>query len=376
VEWNIVFLGCQGAPASHCTDQGGGPYSTVASTPIIAEKPYINIDTAGKFYLRIPPVETNKVGPTTNFANGLQVDFADVYVATDKDSAATINGKLSSGLHVVLSPGIYNLTDSISITRGNTVLLGIGFPTLVASSGKPAVVVGNVDGVRVGGILFEAGRTATTSLIQWGNPGYAGSAANPGVFYDAFARCGGTNDQNEYQVQVDTMALINSGNVILDNTWFWRADHGIGGSVADSDNPNNHGIVVNGDNVHAYGLASEHQLQDLTQWNGNNGQTYFYQSELPYDVTQANYGDKNYVGFRVGSSVTSHKGWGVAVYCFFRDNVVNVTNAIVTPSSGSTFVNSLTVFLNGKGEIQHVINNQGNPVNTPAQLAYVCNEGK
>jgi hypothetical protein len=33
-------------------------------------------------------------------------------------------------------------------------------------------------------------------------------------------------------------------------------------------------------------------LEDLTVWGGEGGQTYFYQSELPYDADQANFGDK------------------------------------------------------------------------------------
>lgn len=59
----------------------------------------------------------------------------------------------------------------------------------------------------------------------------------------------------------------------------------------------------------AYGLAVEHTLGDLTQWSGEAGETYFYQSELPYDVTQQNFGAPGYVGYRVNSTVTSHKAW-------------------------------------------------------------------
>ena len=36
---------------------------------------------------------------------------------------------------------------------------------------------------------------------------------------------------------------------------------------------------------------------DLTDWRGESGSTFFYQSELPYDVTQAEYGDKGYTGY-------------------------------------------------------------------------------
>jgi len=67
------------------------------------------------------------------------------------------------------------------------------------------------------------------------------------------------------------MVTINSGNVVIDNTWLWRADHDITGDVVNSNNPVSHGITVNGDNVIAYGLAVEHVLEDQVVWNGNNG---------------------------------------------------------------------------------------------------------
>jgi len=321
--------------------------------------------------LVIPRLETNKQGPTSNFNNADTVDFANVFVARETDSAATINAKLSSGLHVILCPGNYNLQDSIRITRANTVVLGIGFPTLIAANGQPAILVSNVDGVRVGGILLQAGQPKTSSLLQWGTGGYAGSASNPGFLYDTFARVGGTNNPAQYQVQADIMVLIQSGYVVLDNAWLWRADHDISGLVYNSNNPCLHGLVVNGDNVKAYGLAVEHQLQDLVVWNGNNGQTHFFQAELPYDVTQANFGTPGYVGYRVGNNVTSHSAYGAGVYCFFRDNYVTTTNGIVAPGS-ALFHNSLTVFLSGMGQITHTINGQGSTVTKSGDQAYVC----
>jgi len=72
------------------------------------------------------------------------------------------------------------------------------------------------------------------------------------------------------------MMHIVKGNVVIDNVWLWRADHDEVGIVANSDNPCKNGIVVDGDDVSAYGLFSEHCLEDLTVWNGNNGLVYFY----------------------------------------------------------------------------------------------------
>jgi len=372
--WNMVFVGCAGAPGTHCSHTGGGPYTTVANTPVIAEKPYITIDAAGKYYLQVPKVEMNKNGPTTNYGNVDTFDFANVYVATEADSAATITSRLSSGLHVVLSPGNYKLDDSINVTKANTYILGIGFPTLIANNGHPAIIVSNVDGVRVAGVLLQAGEAKTSALLQWGSGTYAGSSSNPGFLYDVFARVGGTNDPSQFQVQADVMVEINSGNVVYDNSWLWRADHGVSGSVYNGDNPNLHGLVVNGANVTTYALAVEHQLNDLVQWNGENGKVYYYQSELPYDVTEANYGQPGYVGFRVASSVQNHQNWGAGVYSYYRDNAVTTTNAIMTgTSSGIHFVNSFTCFLNGLGQITHVIDNQGAAVNTSGQQTYVCN---
>jgi len=64
--WNMVFSGCTNAPATHCADHGGKPYTNVAASPIIAEKPYIS-ENNGRWTLNIPRVEHNKVGPTNNF---------------------------------------------------------------------------------------------------------------------------------------------------------------------------------------------------------------------------------------------------------------------------------------------------------------------
>jgi len=33
------------------------------------------------------------------------------------------------------------------------------------------------------------------------------------------------------------MVIINSGNVVLDNAWLWRADHGVGGEIYSENNP-------------------------------------------------------------------------------------------------------------------------------------------
>jgi len=88
---------------------------------------------------------------------------------------------------------------------------------------------------------------------------------------DVFARVGGPNDQYKNGVSTGSMVIVNSGWTIIDNVWLWRADHDITGSVVKSNNPVDNGMIINGDNVIAYGLAAEHTLGNLVEWNGENG---------------------------------------------------------------------------------------------------------
>lgn len=122
-----------------------------------------------------PRVELDKVGPTPGYDNADEIDFSDVYVASENDSAATINAKLDQGLHLVLQPGQYHLEHSIRVKNPNTLVFGMGMATLISSSGKPCMIIDNVDGVRVSGILFQAGSINSGTLIMWGSGGFAGN---------------------------------------------------------------------------------------------------------------------------------------------------------------------------------------------------------
>jgi len=370
---NMVFVGTEGAPSSHCGDSdNSAPITTVDSTPVIAEKPFVTIDGTGKYFLNIPAMTVNRRGVDFTDSAATVVDFENVYVAnSESDSSETINAELSKGLHVVLSPGIYNLTAPLFLNTEGQVLLGLGLATLVAMNPVAAVKVGNVDGVRIAAVLLEAGDYPTEALLEWGDGTYAGNAANPGFLHDIFARVGGP--LVPVSPQAKRMVRINSGNVIGDNLWLWRADHTASGTVYNSSNPCDVGLVVNGDDVTMYALAVEHTLQDLTQWNGNRGSTFFYQSELPYDVPET-YGTSGYAGYRVGSSVEEHRAYGVGVYHYFRDHPVVVESAISAPAHLlESFTAPLSMLLNGQGTIQHIINSEGDATSkSTTQAAWYC----
>jgi hypothetical protein len=361
--WNMVFVGSIGAPDSHCGDASGASnaFTTVAQTPVIAEKPFVSISTAGKYSLNIPKVRASAEG--VDFTTGDQVDFRYVYV-TDaaRDTAKSINAKLGKGLHAVISAGIYNLDAPLELNTPGQVLLGLGLPSLIATAGQPAIKVGDIDGVRVAGILLEAGTKVSDALLEWGSGSYVGNAANPGFLYDVFARVGGrTNCTNgPLDAKANRLIRINSGHVIGDDLWLWRADHTGSGlqNVHNGACPSQVGLEVNGDDVTMYGLAVEHNLQDQVQWNGDRGSTYFFQSEMPYDANQT-FGD-NYVGYRVADNVNQHAGYGLGVYHVFFDHPVVMQTGIAAPKHlESNFVAPFSVFVNGQGTLKHIINNLG-----------------
>lgn len=346
--WNTVFVGVEGAP----TDSSA--YTQVSEAPVIAEKPFISIDSgSGKYSLNVPAIKNDRVG--TDYSTGTQIDFEMVYVASaDKDTSATINAALANGLHVVLSAGIYNLDSALEIVHPNQVLLGIGIPTLVTTKGDACVKVRDVSGVRVAGMLLQAGSVKSETLLQWGT---RASRASIGVLSDVYARVGGPADAS--QAQSTLMLEINMDKVILDNTWLWRADHTANGETYNGDLPCQVGAIINGDDFTAYGFKVEHCLTDQVQWNGDRGRTYMFQSELPYDVT-GEYGTNGYCGYRVADNVQQHLGYGIGVYHFFRDHVVTCKSGICVPSHVEQgFQNAITVYLNGKGTIENVINSQG-----------------
>lgn len=232
----------------------------------------------GKYNLIVPVAKKNSAGVDFNTppTAAETVSFDNVYVTKPTDGAKEINAKLNAGLNVVVTPGIYYLTAPLVLSKPNQVLLGLGLATLVSAAGTPVITVADVDGIRVAGFLMQAGPPGpggkvAPALLQWGASGsYAGSAANPGVISDVFARVGGPDGDAANPVAVTTMVQIQSGYVVFDNTWLWRADHGVG-PIDYTHNAVDHGLVVSGDNVHGYGMAVEHTLKDLTVWSGDAG---------------------------------------------------------------------------------------------------------
>ncbi|MDR6551133.1 discoidin domain-containing protein [Paenibacillus qinlingensis] len=364
--WNMVFVGDKNTPTGNFPDP---PYTVVENTPVIREKPYLYINNANEYQVFVPSLTQNTQGaswangPTPGDSIGMDQFYivrADVPATT---SAANINAALADGKNLLFTPGIYHINDTIRITRANTVVLGIGMPTLIPMTDKPAMTIADVDGVKVAGLLYEAGPNATSSLLEVGPAGSSTDhSANPTSLHDLFFRTGGAVvGENKAQM------TINSDDIIGDHFWMWRADHGAGAGW--TENVSTNGLIVNGDDVTLYGLFNEHHNEYQTLWNGNGGRVYFYQSEIPYDVpNQAAWmdGSKNgYASYKVADTVTTHEAWGLGVYSYFRDAAVKLDNAIEVPDApGVKIHHATTIWLNGTAgsEITHIINGIGGRV--------------
>ncbi|HEX6552354.1 MAG TPA: adenylyl cyclase [Ktedonobacteraceae bacterium] len=365
--WNQVFSGVVGAPAQCFPAQKscGGPYTTLATSPVTREAPYLYVDSAGHYNVFVPAVQHNSVGTTWagGATPGSSIPISKFFIARPTDSAAKINDALGSGMDLILTPGIYNLNQSINVTSPDTVVLGLGFPTLIPENGIVSMSVASAKGVLISGIIFDAGVTNSPALLQVGN-GHGGSdASDPTALHDVFFRIGGAK-----QGRATNSLVVNSDNVILDDIWAWRADHGK--DVGWNDNTADTGVIVNGDNVTAYGLFVEHYQKYDVIWNGNGGTDIFFQNEMPYDPpSQAAWmeapGVDGWAAFKVANSVTSFSGYGMGSYTFFNQGVdIFAAHAFEVPSTlpAGSLHDLLTIFLDashGKGGILHVVNDTG-----------------
>ncbi|MFG2752912.1 discoidin domain-containing protein [Streptomyces xanthophaeus] len=357
--WNQVFSGTQGAPAQSYPNP---PYTTLDTTPVSREKPFLYLDGAD-YKVFVPAKRTNARG--TSWGNGApqgsSIPLSQFYVVKPGASAATINAALTQGLHLLFTPGVYHVDRTIQVNRPDTVVLGLGLATIVPDNGVTAMKVADVDGVKLAGFLIDAGTVNSPTLLEVGPSGAATDhAANPTSVQDVFVRVGGAGAG-----KATLGMVINNHDTIVDHTWIWRADHGDG--VGWETNRSDYGFRVNGDDVLATGLFVEHFNKYDVEWNGERGRTIFFQNEKAYDApNQAaiqNGATKGYAAYKVADSVNTHEGWGLGSYCYYNvDPTIRQEHGFQAPvKPGVKFHDLLVVSLGGNGQYEHVINGIGAP---------------
>ena len=367
--WNQVFSGVNGAPAQCFPGTTScGPYTTLPTSPVTRDAPYLYVDGNGNYNVFVPSAQHDSSGeswaggPTA----GSSIPISDFFIAKPGDSVQAINNALSRGLNLIFTPGVYQVDQTIKVKRADTVVLGLGFPTLVPTNGVTTMTVADVPGVKLEGLLFDAGTVNSPTLLEVGSKNSHKSDPNdPTSLQDVFFRIGGATPG-----KATTSLVVNSDNVLLDDIWAWRADHGNG--VGWTANTADTGVIVNGDNVTAYGLFVEHYQKYEVIWNGQNGRVVFFQNEMPYDPpSQAAWmeapGVDGWAALKVADGVKSFHGYGMGSYSFFNQGIdIFAAHAFEVPDTlpPGSLNDLLTIFLDavhGKGGILNVVNDTGGP---------------
>jgi hypothetical protein len=369
--WNQVFAGVQGAPAQSFPSP---QYTTLDTTPVSKERPYLYVDGSGNYRVFVPDVARNASGTTWQNGStpGHSIPLSDFFVAKPSDSVQTINSQLARGKNLLLTPGVYDIDRSIEVKKPDTVVLGQGIATLTAVGGAVPLRVADVKGVDIAGIMIDAGTVNSPVLLQVGTShgdnghGKHDTATDPTVLNDVFFRVGGPH------VGKATVTLeVNQDDVILDDIWAWRADHGVAGSVGWDINTGDTGLVVNGDDVTALGLFVEHYQKYNVIWNGEGGQTIFFQNELPYDApNQAAWqhdGILGWAAYKVADNVKTHEVWGAGSYIFTNvDPTIHAAHGFEVPVTPGVRLHDLLTVNLSAGTIDHVVNDTGDPVSNAA----------
>jgi hypothetical protein len=370
--WNQVFLGDNGAPATSF-GPGTNQYTTVPTTPVSQSEPFLYTDARGNYSVFVPAVEHDSVGPSyavTASEAGRSIPIQRFFIANPRTPVWVINAALAAGQNLILSPGVYELHAPIVVSRPGTVVMGLGFATLIPQDGNVAMETAEAPGIKLSGMIFDAGPRRSPALLVVGGRHVGwwwahGETApdDPNLVQDVFFRIGGAEPG-----QAKNALIVNTDHTILDDVWAWRADHGAG--VGWTSNRADTGVIVNGNDVDAYGLFVEHFQKFEVIWNGQRGEDVFFQNEMPYDppsqsAWMSSPTTDGYAAFLLTPRVRSFQGYGMGSYSFFNQGIpIFATQAFQSQPDepGDQFHDLLTIFLDavhGSGGIQSVINGVG-----------------
>jgi hypothetical protein len=366
--WNQVFSGDVGAPAQGFGGTTGTQYTTLPTSPVTEEEPFLYTDSQGNYHVFVPAVQHNSSGPSwaSGTEAGRSIPISTFFVASPSTPTPAINAALARGRNLILTPGVYDIDQPIVVSRPNTVVMGLGFATLVPQHGNAAMIVAANTGVKLSGLIVDAGPVNSPVLLSVGVPGLgAGTAADPDTIQDVFFRIGGAETT---PVSATVSLLDNADNSIIDDVWAWRADHG--NDVGWTENKGDTGLVVTGNDVTAYGLAVEHYQKNEVIWSGQGGTDVFFQNELPYDPpTQSDWmkspSQDGYPAFLVTPNVRTFQGYGMGSYVVFIDTTATLydAEAFESPDTPSVqFHNIFGVWIAGSGGDNSIINGVGGPV--------------
>lgn len=367
--YNMVWQGCVNAP------QADKINSPVTATPIIREKPFLFIDDDGEYKVFVPAWQKDRIGvswSSTSMGKGeIQDLLTEWYVTREGDTDAEINKALKAGKNIFFTPGHYALNAPIQVNRKNAILLGAGIASVTLEPTEKnhwgCIYADDRDGIIIAGLLMDS-FNSTTYQVRVGNEGAdADHTVNPILLSDITCRVGGVQSKN---IQIQASLQINSNNVVGDQFWLWRADHGTqrGGNLRWIRDRCKNGLLVTGNDVTLYALFVEHYQEYEVLWLGERGRTYFLQNEPPYDAPdQAAWSSQGgrvdgYAAFKVANTVKEHHSIGMGSYAVFTgtDGHVNMKNAFEIPDNPNVTLEKMcTTRFAGPGNIQNVVDGMG-----------------
>jgi hypothetical protein len=370
----FVFSGVEGAPKGDfgpaTAHSRSGDRVVLDATPLTREAPFMFVTDDG-FAVFVPTAvnQARGVNWSVGADTGETLPIDEFHIARPTETAAQMNAQLRRGKHLILTPGRYLLDEPLRIDRPGTVVLGLGFATLVPVAGTAAVLVGDVPGVILSAFKIEAGIVHSDVLLQIGAPGTkSGSASDPTTLTDIHV---GVPNPG----RATTSTIINQDHVLIDGSWMKRADGGWTTARAD------HGLIVNGDHVSVSGMWLEHYQRTQILWNGNHGRAVFLQNEPPYDPPQQaawmNGEKEGYPFLKIADDVTSFRADGVHTWARFSagsaTNTCYLSSAIETPVSDDVTFNATLAavisYPNSRGGFRHIFNDLGPAVDaTPYHL--------
>ena len=378
--WNYVFAGCTGAPLEAC---GTKPpvKAVLPELPITRNKPVLAWSPKKELQKQAYSIYFDEAASTAVSGvrpMGRPHGFA---IAT---SEAELQALLQKKTQVIVlgSPNDIEISQDLVLETDGTTIVGMGMPVLLLT-GTTTVRV-KASGCSLCGLIFDC-RGKKEDMLSWEST-EPPSSTSRGLLADCYFRVGGTVDPTT--ISCNAMCHVKSGSLIIENAWMWRADHGppqwpktgrYDSATQTYYNESKMGLWVEETaQVTAYGLACEHSTTTNCKWEGDNGQLYFFQCELPYCVAEG----WNFPGlFVTGKNFT---GTGLGVYCYFPDSTFCQTayprvDLGVSVPADATVKNVITVWLNGvpeQGGIEQVIScggaPQGSSVTGPNEQAIVC----
>jgi len=363
--WNQLFVGVIGAPNGCAGTDAACAYTNIRRTPRSREAPFLVALPTGRYGVFVPDVQVESLGASwaDHPTPGTLIPLSKFYVATPTDGAVRLNAELRAGHHLLLEPGVYHLDQTLLVSHPGTVVMGLGFATLLPERGQTALKVEASHGVTLSGLLFEAGAQESPDLLRIENAGWSAvSRQDPIAVHDVFFRIGGA-----HVGRARTTLIVDADDVILDHIWAWRADHGEGTGWAR--NTADTGIVVHGRGVFAYGLFVEHYQRQEVIWDGEDGTVLFLQNEMPYDAPNQDAWretaqTEGYPVLEVTAGVRRFRGVGLGSYSYFNQGQpVFASQAFKVPPdlAPGSLENVFTIFLNreASGGIRHVVNETG-----------------